>query len=59
MCRSPPIAIGLPYCESQEADFTSIFFCCSSAFAVFGTVMLSTPFEKSAEIWSRSTPSGL
>jgi hypothetical protein len=36
----------------QAADFTSIFFCCSTAFAVFGMVTVSTPFEKSAAILS-------
>ena len=42
----------------QAPAFTSIFFCCSIAFADFGIVMVSTPLEKSAAILSRSTPSG-
>ena len=36
----------------QAAAFTSIFLCCSTAFAVFGMVMVSTPFEKFATILS-------
>ena len=36
----------------QAAAFTSIFLCCSTAFAVFGMVMVSTPLEKSATILS-------
>ncbi len=43
---------------NQAAAFTSIFFCCSTAFAVFGMVMVSTPLANSAAILSRSTPSG-
>ena len=42
----------------QAAAFTSIFFCGFCAAAVFGKVIVSTPFERSAAILSRSTPSG-
>src|SRR5487761_1224077 len=41
-----------------QADFTSIFFCCCCAAGVFGNVIVSKPFEKSAAILSRSMLAG-
>jgi hypothetical protein len=58
----PQAARGLP--ESPAAlpadhpALTSIFFWRFCASAVFGSVSVSTPLEKSAPIFSRSTPSG-
>jgi len=43
---------------SDQADLISIFFCCCCIAAVFGSVIVSTPFEKSAAILSRSTLAG-
>ena len=43
---------------SDQADLISIFFCCCCIVAVFGSVIVSTPFEKSAAILSRSTLAG-
>jgi hypothetical protein len=43
---------------AYQPAFTSIFFCCFCASAVFGKVSVSTPLAKSALILSRSMPSG-
>ena len=45
-------------CVSDHADLISIFFCCFCIVTVFGSVIVSTPFEKSAAILSRSTLAG-
>jgi len=41
-----------------KVDLTSIFFCGFWDSAVFGSVIVSTPFEKSAETRLRSTLAG-
>ena len=41
-----------------QVDLISIFFCGFCACAVFGSVIVSTPFEKSAETLLRSTLAG-
>ena len=43
---------------SDQADLISIFFCSFCISTVFGSVIVSTPFEKSAAILSRSTLAG-
>lgn len=49
----PAVSPAMP-----QVDLTSIFLCGFWASAVFGSVIVSTPFEKSAETLLRSTLAG-